>query len=124
MLLGAVFQRIEPAPLAEAGQGRAVALARFAGGIEGEMQDAARRLDRRERPRMHLAQHGGAQGVRVEPFAVAKRNFGSHAVSLPFNTESSNMDYLPPRLRPSLTAHTLMVAAQAQQYAQNDHYNE
>ena len=53
MVLGGRFQRIEPAVGAELGERGAVALAGFAGGIEGKMQDAARRFDRRKRPRMH-----------------------------------------------------------------------
>jgi hypothetical protein len=50
---------------------RAVVAAGLAAGIEGEMQDAARRLDGRERAGMDLAQHGRAQGVRRKPRAIA-----------------------------------------------------
>ncbi len=70
VLLGGRLQRLEFAPGAEIGQRRAVGFSGVAGGIEGEMQDAARRLDRREGPGMHLAQHGRAQGMRGEPRAV------------------------------------------------------
>ena len=44
VLLGGCFQRLELAAGAQIGERRAVALGGIAGGIEGEMQDAARRL--------------------------------------------------------------------------------
>ena len=78
MLLGAGLERVEPTPLAEVGEGRAVALAGIARGVEGKVQNAARRLDRRERPRVHLAEHGGAQGMRLEPPAAFDADFGCH----------------------------------------------
>ena len=81
VLLGRRLQRIELAAGAEIGERRAVGLGGVAGGIEGEMQDAARRLDRRERPRMHLAQHGRAQGMRGEPRAAADGDVCGHAPS-------------------------------------------
>ena len=81
VLLGAVFERRQPAPGAEIGERRPVALGRLAGGGEGEMQHAARRLDRRERPGMHLAEHGGAQVMGGQPRAVADRHIRRHAYS-------------------------------------------
>ena len=42
MVLGRRLERVEPAPRAEIGERRAVGLAGLAGGLEGEMQDAAR----------------------------------------------------------------------------------
>ena len=52
------------ARVAEGGERRPIGFAALDRGLEREMQDAARRLDRRERPRMHLAEHDGAQRVR------------------------------------------------------------
>ena len=64
VVLGALFERIEPAADAEIGERGAIGAGGLAGGIEGKMQDAARGRERRERPRMHLAQYRRAQGVR------------------------------------------------------------
>ncbi len=54
--------------LGEGGERRAVGGGALARCVEGEMQDAAGRLDRRERTGMHLAaQHRGAPGMRRRP---------------------------------------------------------
>jgi hypothetical protein len=47
-----------------------VGLRAVAGSVEGEMQHPARRLDRRERPRMRLAEDGRAQGMRGKPRTI------------------------------------------------------
>ena len=57
VLLGSVLQRLEPARTAEVGEGGAVALGALAGGVEGEMQDAPRAFQRRERAGVHFAEH-------------------------------------------------------------------
>ena len=62
------------------GERGAIGLRRLARGVEGEMQHPARRVDRRERPCMHLAENGRAQRMRREPRAVAvsDRDFNTH----------------------------------------------
>ena len=86
VLLGRRLQRLEFAAGAEIGQRRAVGLGGVAGGIEGEMQDAARRLDRRERAGMHLAQHGRAQGMRGQPrAAMTNGHLSAHGHSFRFS---------------------------------------
>ena len=47
----------------------------LAGGLEGEVQHAPRRLDRREGARMHFAQHRGAQRMRRQPRALPYRRW-------------------------------------------------
>ena len=79
MLLGRRLQRFELAAGAESGERRAVGLGGLARGIEGEMQDAARRLDRRERAGMYLAEHRRAQGVGRQPHAVLDGDFRGHS---------------------------------------------
>ena len=65
-------------PGAEVCERRAVGLAALAGRIEGEMQDAARGLDRGERARMNLAEHRCAQRVRFKARAVPYGDLGGH----------------------------------------------
>ncbi len=80
VLLGGWFQRLEIAARAEISERGAIASCGIAGGIEGKMQNAARRLDRRERPRMHFAEYRSAQGVRRESraLAIADRHLSTH----------------------------------------------
>ena len=91
MVFGAGFQWIEPAAGAEIGERGAVGTAGFTGGIEGKMQDAARRFDRRKGARMHFVQDCRAQRMRAKPRAAdvdvrghvlrvaCERNFGKTA---------------------------------------------
>ena len=70
MLLGGGLERDKPVALGKIGQRRPVGLRAVAGSAEGEMQHPARRLDRRERPRMRLAEDGRAQGMRGKPRTI------------------------------------------------------
>ena len=76
---GRRFQRFNLAAGAEIGERGAVGLGGVAGGIEGKVQDAARRFDRGEWPRMHLAENGRAQGMRGQPPAVLDGDLCGHA---------------------------------------------
>src|SRR6185369_4399500 len=78
MLLGRRFQRLQLAAGAEVGKRDAVGARGLARGGEAEMQDAARRFQRGERPRMHLAENGGTQRMRFEPRAVVDGDVGGH----------------------------------------------
>jgi hypothetical protein len=74
------LRRGNPPPLAEFRQCGAVAKRPLAGGVKGEMQYPARRLQRRKRPGMHFAENGGAQRMRGQPCAVIvpDGDFNSH----------------------------------------------
>src|SRR5262249_37560394 len=61
------------------GERRAVGFATLARRLEGKMQDAARRLDRGEGPRMHLAEHGRAQRMRRQARVSSDCNIHGHA---------------------------------------------
>ncbi len=76
MLVGGPRRR-DAAAGAEIDQGSSVGLRLLARGIEGEMQHARGRRQRRERARMHLAQHRGPQPVRLK-LRPADRDFGAH----------------------------------------------
>ena len=78
MLLGRRLRRFELAAGAESGERRPVGLGGLARSIEGEMQDAARRLERRERAGMYLAEHRRAQGMRGKPPAVLDGDLCRH----------------------------------------------
>ena len=69
VVLVARLGRDEPAPAAEVDERGTVRLAALARRVEGEMQHAARNLDRREGTRVHFAEHGRAQPVRLEPLS-------------------------------------------------------
>jgi hypothetical protein len=69
MLLVGRLWADEAARGAKCRQRGAIRLAALLRGLEREMQHAARRFDRRERARMHLAEHGRAQRMRGEPLA-------------------------------------------------------
>src|SRR4029078_4912776 len=61
MLLGRGLQRLAIATGAEIGKGSAVAFGGIAGGVEGKMQDAAWRLERREGSGVHLTKNSCTQ---------------------------------------------------------------
>jgi hypothetical protein len=83
ILLVGGLERGKPAPLGKIGECRAVGLRALAGSVKGEMQHAARRLDRRERPRMRLAEDGRAQRMREKPRAIAASDCDISTHALP-----------------------------------------
>src|SRR4051794_15045400 len=66
VMLCALWRLGNPARGAECRERRAVCLAALRGGLEGEVQHPAWRLNRRERARVHLTEHCGAQRMRCE----------------------------------------------------------
>src|SRR5258706_11880753 len=80
VLVGALRDR-EGARGAKCRKGRAISLAALSRRVEGEMQNPARRLDRRERARMHLAQDGGTQRGGREPRISSEGNVRGHRTS-------------------------------------------
>ena len=99
VMLGAGFERLEIAPRAKIGERGAIGPGRVAGGIEAEMQDAARRLDRREWPGMHLAENDRAQRVRRQPCLVTDGNFRAHGESVACEPDFHKARDLYPLLR-------------------------
>ena len=78
MMFGAGLRRRKPAIRAEPRQRRAVGFAALAGRLEGEMQHPARRLDRRERPGVDLAEHRRPQRMGFEACAFAYGDLSGH----------------------------------------------
>ena len=79
VLFGGRFQRLKLAAGAEIAERHTIALGGVAGGIEGKVQDAPRRRDRRKRARMDFAEDRRAQGMRGELSAVLDGDVRGHA---------------------------------------------
>lgn len=79
VMLVAGLGRRQSAPGAEIGERRAIGFAALGRRLECELQHTARRLDRRERAGVNLAEHRCPQRVRFEPAAMAYGDLGGHA---------------------------------------------
>lgn len=74
MLFGRQLQRFEFAVGTGIGQRRTVSLGGVDGGIEREVKDTARCLNRCEQTRMYFTKHGRAQSMRGKPRALSNRD--------------------------------------------------
>ena len=74
------FQRLEIAARTQISERGSILPCGIAGGIEGKMQNAPRRLEWRKRPRVHFSEYRSAQGVRRESraLAIADRHLSTH----------------------------------------------
>ena len=81
VLLGGWSQWLEIAARTQISKRGSILPRGIAGGIEGKMQNAPRRLEWRKRPRVHFSEYRSAQWVRSESraLAVADRHLSTHS---------------------------------------------